>query len=52
MGILGRAEKNNFQVLEECNKEEVDLIDTKEVETACATLDLEDARQKETRCGQ
>ena len=50
--ILGGAEKNNFQVLEECNKEEVDLIDSKEVETACATLDLEDARQKETRYGQ
>ena len=45
--VLGGAD--NFQVLEECNKEEVDLIDSKEVETACATLDLEDARQKETR---
>jgi len=34
-------------VLASCDKEEVELIDSKEVETACAII--EDDRQKETR---
>ena len=49
MDLRFRAVKKTFsQVLASCDKEEVELIDSKEVETACAII--EDDRQKETRC--